>query len=277
MNEPLLDAMARGSRARDAALRARVSPAGLFAAARRAPAAPPLHLDGFDLIAEVKRRAPSAGALAPLTDDGVDRAVSQAITYAESGAAAVSVLTEPERFAGAMAHLEAVAAALQPLGVPAMRKDFLVSPLQVAEARVAGAGGVLLIVRMLEPDTLRRMRDLALELSMFVLIEAFDADDLAAAGELVGPDPAPGQLVGLNTRDLRTLSVDVGRLARLAGAFPSGVPAVAESGLETREDAFRVATQGYRLALVGSALMRAADPGSLARGLRDAGRRGACG
>jgi indole-3-glycerol phosphate synthase len=277
LSEPLLDAMARGSRTRDAALRARVSPSDLFAAARRAPAAPPLRLDGFDLIAEVKRQAPSAGALAPLTDDGVDRAVRQATTYARSGAAAVSVLTEPERFAGAMAHLEAVAAALRPLGVPAMRKDFLVSPLQVAEARVAGAGGVLLIVRMLDPDTLRRMRDLALELGMFVLIEAFDAEDLAAAGALVGPDPAPGQLIGLNTRDLRTLAVDVGRLARLVGAFPPGVPAVAESGLETPGDAARVAGQGYRLALVGSALMRAPDPGALARGLVDAGRHAACG
>lgn len=277
MTEPLLDAMARGSRARDAALRARVDPAALVAAARRAPAAPGLRLGTFDLIAEVKRRAPSAGALAPLGDDGVERAVAQARIYARAGAAAVSVLTEPDRFAGSMAHLEAVAAALQPLGVPAMRKDFLVSPLQVAEARVAGAGGVLLIVRMLPPDTLRRMRDLALELGMFVLIEAFDEADLHAAAALVGPRPAPGQLVGLNTRDLRSLTVDVGRLERLAGAFPAGVPAVAESGLEVPADAARVARQGYRLALVGSALMRAADPGALARGLREAGRRAACG
>jgi indole-3-glycerol phosphate synthase len=276
MSEPLLDAMARGSRARDATLRARVDPTELLAAARRAPPAPALHLDRFDLIAEVKRRAPSAGDLAPLDDDGVDRAVAQATTYARAGAAAVSVLTEPERFAGSMAHLEAVAAALQPLGVPAMRKDFLVSPLQVAEARVAGAGGVLLIVRMLAADTLREMRDLALELGMFVLIEAFDAEDLATAGRLLGPDPAPGQLVGLNTRDLRTLQVDVGRLGRLAEAFPPGAPAVAESGQESAADAARVAGQGYRLALVGSALMRAPDAGALAAAMIAEGR-AACG
>lgn len=276
MSEPLLDAMARGSRSRDAALRSRVDPRALLAAARRAPAAPPLRLDRFDLIAEVKRRAPSAGDLAPLDDDGVDRAVAQATTYARAGAAAVSVLTEPERFAGSMAHLEAVAEALQPLGVPAMRKDFLVSPLQVAEARVAGAGGVLLIVRMLDADTLREMRDLALELGMFVLIEAFDAEDLAAAGRLLGADPAPGQLVGLNTRDLRTLQVDVGRLGRLAAEFPPGAPAVAESGQESATDAATVAAQGYRLALVGSALMRAPDPGALAAAVIAAGR-AACG
>lgn len=276
MSEPLLDAMARGSRSRDAALRSRVDPRALLAAARRAPAAPPLRLDRFDLIAEVKRRAPFAGDLAPLDDDGVDRAVAQATTYARAGAAAVSVLTEPERFAGSMAHLEAVAEALQPLGVPAMRKDFLVSPLQVAEARVAGAGGVLLIVRMLDADTLREMRDLALELGMFVLIEAFDAEDLAAAGRLLGADPAPGQLVGLNTRDLRTLQVDVGRLGRLAAEFPPGAPAVAESGQESATDAATVAAQGYRLALVGSALMRAPDPGALAAAMIAAGR-AACG
>lgn len=276
MTEPLLDAMARSSGARDAVLRRQVQPSDLIREARRTPAPPPLVLEGFDLIAEVKRRAPSAGVLASLEDDGVARAVAQATTYARSGAAAVSVLTEPERFAGSMAHLEAVAAALHPLGVPAMRKDFLVSPLQVAEARVAGAGGVLLIVRMLEERTLRAMRDLALDLGMFVLIEAFDAVDLKVAGELLGTDPAPGQLVGLNARDLRTLAVDVERLERLASAFPDGAAPVAESGLQTAADAGRVAAQGYRLALVGSALMQDPDPGRLVAEMITAGR-AACG
>ncbi|MEC8425204.1 MAG: indole-3-glycerol-phosphate synthase TrpC, partial [Myxococcota bacterium] len=203
MSGPLLDVMARSSRVRDAGLRASHDPAGMLAAAHRAPPAPPLRLDRFDILAEVKRKAPSAGALVPLDGDGLERVVSQAETYARAGAAAVSVLTEPERFAGSMQHLQAVAAALRPMGVPVMRKDFLVSPLQVAEARLAGAGGVLLIVRMLSGDTLREMRDLALDMGMFVLLEAFDSEDLARASALLGPSPRPDQLVGINTRDLR--------------------------------------------------------------------------
>jgi len=276
MSDSFLDAMAAGSHARDAALRRRVDPETLIAEARRMVPPPRLRLQAFDLIAEVKRKAPSAGVLADLDDDGVARAVVQARTYAEAGAAAVSVLTEPEHFAGSMAQLRAVAEALAPLGVPVMRKDFLVTPLQVAEARVAGAGGVLLIVRMLEPEVLRAMRDLALELGMFVLIEAFDGPDLDAASALLGPTPAPGQLLGLNTRDLRTLEVDSTRLARLSGAFPERVSRVAESGLSLPSDAARVSSQGYRLALVGSALMRAGDPATLIAEMLRAGR-SACG
>lgn len=272
MSGSFLDAMAAGSHARDAALRRRIDPEMLFAEARRMVPPPPLRLQDFDLIAEVKRKAPSAGVLADLEDDGVERAVVQARTYAKAGAAAVSVLTEPEHFAGSMAQLRAVATALAPLGVPAMRKDFLVTPLQVAEARVAGAGGVLLIVRMLEPEVLRTMRDLALELGMFVLLEAFDRADLDAASALLGPSPAPGQLLGLNTRDLRTLEVDATRLARLSAAFPERVPRVAESGLCLPSDTAGVSSQGYRLALVGSALMRAADPATLLAEMLRAGR-----
>jgi len=271
-----LDAMAAGSRARDAALRRRFDGERLIAEAQQMVPPPPLRLEAFDIIAEVKRKAPSAGVLVDLGDDGVEGAVLQARTYAAAGAAAVSVLTEPERFAGSLAQLRAVAAALAPLGVPAMRKDFLVSPLQVAEARLAGAGGVLLIVRMLEPEVLRAMRDLALELGMFVLIEAFDGPDLEAASALLGPAPAPGELLGLNTRDLRTLEVDPTRLARLAGAFPDGVSRVAESGLSLPGDATRVVSQGYQIALVGSALMRAADPATLLAEMLSAGR-SACG
>ena len=129
---------------------------------------------------------------------------------------------------------------------------------------------------MLEERTLRAMRDLALDLGMFVLIEAFDAVDLKVAGELLGTDPAPGQLVGLNARDLRTLAVDVERLERLASAFPDGAAPVAESGLQTAADAGRVAAQGYRLALVGSALMQDPDPGRLVAEMITAGR-AACG
>jgi indole-3-glycerol phosphate synthase len=234
--------------------------------ARDTPPAPAIELDGFGIIAEVKRRAPSVGQLVSLEDDGIAGAVTRATTYAQAGAVAVSVLTEPSRFAGDMRHLEAVAAALQPVGVPAMRKDFLVSLTQVAEARVAGAGGVLLIARMLPGNQLGELVHLALDLGMFVLVEAFDESDLRAAAGVT----SAGVLVGVNTRDLSTLEVDPNRLARLAPLLPKGVPAVAESGLRVAADVKAVADMGYRLALVGSALMQAPDPGALLAGMRAA-------
>jgi len=137
---------------------------------------------GFDLIAELKLRSPALGELGKVGQDLVGRVTD----YATAGAAAVSVLTEPERFDGSLHHLETVAAALAPLGVPAMRKDFLVDPFQLYEARLAGAGGALLIVRMLSRDTLVEMLDCACELGLFVLLEAFDAEDIAAAVEALG-------------------------------------------------------------------------------------------
>jgi len=142
-----LDEMAAGSRARVKEALERRSLAALESAARATPAPPPLELDpsGFDLIAEMKLRSPAAGELKPAGEDVAARVSS----YARAGAAAVSVLTEPARFDGSLAHLTEAARALSPLGVPAMRKDFLVDPYQVFEARAAGAGGVLVIPRML--------------------------------------------------------------------------------------------------------------------------------
>jgi indole-3-glycerol phosphate synthase len=143
-----------------------------------------------------------------------------------------------------------------------LRKDFLVEPYQVFEARAAGAAGVLLIARMVDDARLLEMVDAAREMQIFVLIEAFDADDLARAGEAacactrVGVDA----LVGLNTRDLVDLSVDRGRLRRLRDGFPPDVPRVAESGLSSEQDVREVAALGYQVALVGSALMKVTDP-----------------
>ncbi len=217
---------------------------------------PPRALDTsrFGIIAEVKRRAPSAGRLAGASLDPV----AQARAYADGGAAAISVLTEPDRFDGSLSDLEAVAAAV---AAPAMRKDFLVDPVQVLEARAAGAGGVLLIVRMLDDIRLGELLDAARELGLFALVEAFDAEDLARV-------PAGSALVGLNCRDLRTLAVEPARFAELRGAFPEGCVAVAESGLYTAEDAARVRGLGYGMALVGTALMRAPEPAALVRGMR---------
>ena len=254
-----LDEMGRASRARTDAARARESIAALERRAAATPAAPPLALapEGFDVIAEIKRRSPAAGALATAGDDWLERARE----YARAGAAAVSVLTEPTRFDGALTHLEAAAAALRPLGVPAMRKDFLVDPYQVLEARAAGAGGVLLILRMLSAAQCAELLDAAARCGLFVLLEAFDADELARAGELArgraGRDPL---LVGLNCRDLQTLRVVPARFATLASSLPEAAPAVAESGVETAQDARRLRRLGYRLALVGSTLMSHPDP-----------------
>ncbi len=258
-----LDEMARRSRER-AADAARREPAGALEQRARAVApAPPLRLSpaGFDVIAEIKLRSPAAGRLGSASDDWLGRAAS----YARAGAAAVSVLTEPSRFDGALDHLRCAAAILAPLGVPAMRKDFLVDPYQVAEARAEGAGGVLLILRMLSRAQISELLDAAARLGLFVLLEAFDAGDLALAGELAAQFAAAGgtPLVGLNSRDLQTLEVVPQRFAELAARMPQGRPAVAESGVATPEEAAALAKQGYRLALVGSALMAHEDPAGL--------------
>ena len=230
----------------------------------------PLRLGDFDLIAEIKDRSPAEGDLATR---GSDRA-ARARLYADGGAAAISVLTEPTRFAGRLEHLAEVVAAVP--DVPVMRKDFLVDPVQVDEARAAGASGVLLIATMLDDAMLRRMLDTALVHGMFVLLESFDRQDLQRAALLCAEERYAAAamdgrlLVGVNTRNLRTLEVDNERLADLAPSLPA-VRCVAESGLVTADDAGRVAALGYRLALVGTALMRSADPAQLVADMRAAG------
>lgn len=266
-----LDEMAAASRERVRAAASRRSLAGLESAARATPAPPPLRLDasGFDLIAEMKLRSPAAGELKPASED-VGARVAR---YARAGAAAVSVLTEPSRFDGSLAHLTAAAQVLSSFGVPAMRKDFLVDPYQVFEARAAGAGGVLVILRMLPREDTRALIDCAGALGLFVLVEAFDARDIALMHELIDAHRGAGALLaGVNCRDLATLEVVPARLLELAPLLPAAVPRVAESGVGTAEDARTVAAAGYSLALVGSALMRGDDPQTLAAQLLSAGR-----
>lgn len=266
-----LDEMGRASRARTDTARAKEPAAALERRAAATPVAPSLALapEGFDVIAEIKRRSPAAGALGAADDDWLERARD----YARAGAAAVSVLTEPTRFDGELEHLEGVAAALRPLGVPAMRKDFLVDPYQVFEARAAGAGGVLLILRMLSAAQCAELIDAAERCGLFVLLEAFDADELARAGELARARASRGGLlVGLNCRDLQTLEVVPARFAELASSLPAAAPVVAESGVATAEDARRLRRLGYRLALVGSALMTHPDPADWIRSVLRAAR-----
>src|SRR5271170_4819199 len=255
--------MARASAARVAEALGHESLEALERRARQAPRAAPLRLsaDGFDVIAELKLRSPAAGVLADESQDWLGRVAS----YARGGAAAVSVLTEPSRFDGSLEHLRRAAAALKPLGVPAMRKDFLVDPYQVLEARAAGAGGVLVILRMLSRARIAELLDVAAEHGMFVLLEAFDEADLETAREVLTsraprrPEQcaaaAESILIGINCRDLQTLKVVKERFAGLAPLLPAGWPAVAESGVASAADAGRMRQLGYRAALIGTSLM----------------------
>jgi indole-3-glycerol phosphate synthase len=269
-----LQGMAASSQARNERAISLLSAVELVA--RLADAAPvvPLHLsaEGFDLIAEVKRQSPAEGQLS----DGQLDPQAQARLYADGGAAAISVLTEPERFAGSLEDLQRVTAELN--DVPVMRKDFLVSDYQVREARLAGASGVLLIAAILDAEQLARMLKAALELDMFVLLEVFDQADLDKALpvlEAVGQAEAEGRvryLLGVNCRNLRTLEVDFEHFSRLAKDLPASIPCVAERGLQTTTQARQLVALGYRLALAGTTLMKSADPQQAVADLLTAGR-----
>jgi indole-3-glycerol phosphate synthase len=265
-----LDEMARLSAARAAQAMAAEPFAALERRAKAAPRGSRLVLstEGFDVIAELKLMSPAVGRLGAQDEDWLKRVTA----YAQGGAAAVSVLTEPSRFDGSLEHLRQASAALAPFKVPTMRKDFLVDPYQVLEARAAGAGGVLLIVRMLSRSQMVRLLDAAAEHGLFVLLEAFDADDLSAAQEMLAartPGRAAGGadeiLVGINSRDLQTLEVVPERFEELAPRLPGDRPAVAESGVATAADAVRMMRLGFRLALIGTALMSCHDPQQLLR------------
>ncbi|MFO1393773.1 MAG: indole-3-glycerol-phosphate synthase [Steroidobacteraceae bacterium] len=270
----LLSDMVRSSYQRVAQARERAPDAALRAAALATPEPPRLKLDreGFDVIAELKLRSPSVGDLSARTIDPVRRLEA----YAEGGAAVCSILTEPTRFDGDLEHLRLAADVLQPYGVPAMRKDFIVDPYQVLEARAYGASGILLIVRMVPRERLIALMDYAADLGLFVLLEAFSASDLKAAGEVASQREGRDEqvLMGLNCRDLETLEIDFGRFAELRDRMPPDWPCVAESGVQTPEDAARVASLGYRFALVGTSLMRRADAKQAVREIVAAGRAG---
>lgn len=267
-----LTEMAQTSLARFEAARAQESEQALWARALDAAPAPLLKLcsEGFDVIAECKLHSPSAGDLSAQTSNVQDRVGA----YAEGGAAAVSVLTEPSRFGGTLEHLQQAVQVLRPYHVPAMRKDFLVEPYQVMEARAVGAGGVLVIARMLDRGRITALLDCAAMLKMFALIEAFDEADLQLIDDLLRARRGHSEqvLVGVNCRDLEKLTVEFGRLESLAPSLPDGCKHVAESGVSTPEDARRVAELGYSVALIGTSLMKAADPRAALSDLLRAGR-----
>jgi indole-3-glycerol phosphate synthase len=228
------------------ALSMRLPPARGFAGALWSSEAPAV-------IAEVKRSSPSAGRIAEA--DPAD----QARAYEEAGAAAVSVLTEPRHFDGSLADLRAVHLATS---VPVLRKDFLVHPSQVMEARAGGADAVLLIAAALSDLELTAMLATAGDLGLGTLVETHSEEDL----ERVLATNA--KVVGVNARDLETLEVDVDRAFTLLRRVPADRIAVAESGLATRAQVERAIEAGARAVLVGEALMRAEDPAAKLRELR---------
>jgi indole-3-glycerol phosphate synthase len=269
----LLADMQRASHERVAAAKARTTEAELRARIADSPPPPPLVLanGGFDVIAELKLRSPSQGALAHQASDPVARLAA----YAKGGAAAVSVLTEPTRFDGSLEHLRLAAETLAPQRVAVMRKDFLVDPYQLFEARERGASGALLILQMVERARLIEMLDCAAELGLFVLLEAFDAGDLEMAAEIAAERRGRSEqvLMGLNCRNLETLAIDPRRFGVLRDKLPAGWPSVAESGVESPRDAAAVAALGYRLALVGTSLMKHKDAARATAQLIEAGQR----
>jgi indole-3-glycerol phosphate synthase len=261
-----LASMGESSRQRVSLARAQLSDAEILARAQDTPVPPRLKLSArrFDLIAEVKFRSPAAGQLRAGSEEQVNARVAG---YAEAGAAVVSVLTEPSHFDGSLSHLKTAVRALDGK-IPAMRKDFLIDPYQVCEARLFGAGGVLVIVRMVTDAEASALIECAVRLKMFVLLETFDEADIARASVLVKQYRSTAELlVGVNCRDLVSLEVVPGRLEALVRSLPDSVPRVAESGVVTAQDAGRIAIAGYDVALVGSALMNALEPLQLVRSM----------
>ena len=258
----VLDEIVHGVRIDLAAREAATPLEDVRAAAAAAPPAldplPTFRAPGVAVIAEVKRRSPSKGDLAPITDPA-----ALAGAYAAGGAAAISVLTEERRFGGSLADLRAVRAAVD---VPLLRKDFVVAPYQVFEARAAGADLVLLIVAALADPDLLALHRLAHDLGMTVLVEVHDETEAERAAALGTP------LIGVNARDLRTLEVDPAAFARVAAVLPDDAVKVAESGIGGPDDVARVVAAGADVVLVGEALVRHGDPRSAVGALAAAGR-----
>lgn len=205
------------------------------------------------VIAELKKASPSQGLIRADFD-----AARLAEGFAVAGAAALSILTEEEYFQGSLANLEI---ASHTSGLPCLRKDFIVDEIQLLEARAAGASAILLIVAALSPPELGRLRDAAKSLSLDVLCEVHDANELAIALDL-GFD-----IIGVNNRNLRTFEVDLETAVRLAPRIPQDALRVAESGIHNPNDVNRLRDAGYDAFLIGESLMKAGDPAEALREL----------
>ena len=226
-----------------------------------ASSAPPPHAilpalrraDRVNVIAEVKRASPAKGAIRPGAEPA---AVARA--YADAGAAAISVLTDARFFLGSPGHLEE---ARRVVDVPLLRKDFLFEEYQIYRSRALGADAVLLIARVLQRRALSTLIGISRSLDMEALVEVHSEDDIARAVD------AGASLIGVNNRDLGTMTTSLETSLRLVGKLPAGAVKVSESGIESRADIDRLRAAGYDAFLVGERLMRDADPGAALRTL----------
>jgi indole-3-glycerol phosphate synthase len=251
------------ARVRAAAL-ARDQGARLASELAAAPKPPSLAtaLAGRDvgLLAEVKRRSPSKGAIAPVLDP-----VEQAGAYRDGGARGVSILTEPRHFGGSAEDLARVRAAVE---IPILKKDFHVEVIQLVEARLLGASAALLIARALHPDQLVDLVDEGRALGLELLVEVRDEAELETAVR------SKATMIGVNNRNLETLEIDPSTSERIIPLIPAGIVAIAESGVQSRADVERYAAVGADAVLVGSVLSASPDPRGAARSLTGASRRG---
>jgi indole-3-glycerol phosphate synthase len=262
----VLDSILEGVRSDVAAREARISLPEIKAAAAAAP--PPLDVmaalrePGIGVIAEVKRASPSSGSLAPIADPA-----KLAQAYEDGGARIISVLTEERRFQGSLDDLDAVRAAVS---IPVLRKDFVVQPYQIHEARAHGADMLLLIVAALEQSALAAMLDRTESLGMTALVEVHteqEADRALKAG---------AHVIGVNARDLATLHVDRDCFARIAPGLPSNVIRIAESGVRGTADLLAYAGAGADAVLVGEGLVKSGDPRAAVADLVTAGTHPSC-
>jgi indole-3-glycerol phosphate synthase len=212
------------------------------------------------VVAEVKRRSPSAGVIREDLEPG-----ERAALYASHGAAGISVLTDGPYFGGSVDHLRTAASRV---GVPVLRKDFILDELQIVEARAAGAAAVLLIVRALSPERLRSLLASVRSSGLEALVEVHTAAELQRALD------SGAEIVGVNSRDLDTFRIDVAAAWKLLATVPGELVAVAESGMHGREDVERAALAGADAVLVGSALSASPDPARLLQDLSAVPRRG---
>ena len=218
---------------------------------------PPLNLAGalfgesVRIIAEVKKASPSKGLLRA---DFNPKSLAQ--TYADNGAAAISVLTNSDHFQGSIDHLSAVHSIANPRKVPVLRKEFIFDEYQIYEARAYGADALLLIVAMLTPERLKALMELSQKFWMQCLVEVHDEEELNVALH------AGAEIVGINNRDLRTFITDLEVTERLASKIPFGKVVVSESGISNREHLKRIKSAGAHAALVGEALVTAPDIGA---------------